>query len=154
MAILDADLIFAKDISLAESSVGTVIVGDVIDLGARKGAWGVTHNPDIGESGELEWITRCDAEDFAAAASEAPAVTIKLVTKADATLSSGATVLQSITTDKTPNQNDLLGHLKVPRGTVLRYLGVICTVATNVLTAGKIDSYVQVGGDSTAAQKK
>lgn len=152
MAILHKDLLFADEDAVG-TSVGTAIVGDVIDLGARKGAYGKTGNPDIGESGDLEWITRCKGADFAAGASDAPVVTISLVTKADATLSSGATVLCSIVTDKTPNEDDLLGHLKVPRGTVLRYLGVICTIGTAALTAGDIKSQLQVGGDSTVTQK-
>lgn len=153
MSIMDAKLTMADSDTLASISAGsTSTVGDVIDLGQGKNAFGETHTPDIGEAADLTFNVACEDEDFASSGS--PVVTISLVTAASASLSSGAVTLASVITDKTPDDGDVIGRLKVPKGTVKQYVATRVTVASATLTAGKVTTWIDNTGATPPSQKK
>jgi hypothetical protein len=136
-------------------TAGTSILGDVIDLWA-----GAAANPNValpqgvngpiggpgaalvGRLSEIDVYVQC-TEAFVSAGTGT--VVFTLVAKADATLTSGATILaitQSVTADAS--------GANLPAGTIikltgdigkignLQYLGILVTVGTATMTAGMV----------------
>ena len=155
MAIMDAKLLLSEDQSIATSSVGTVVSTNVVDLdgGNSQDAFGNATTPNVGEGGGLSFNVKCTAEDFAAGASDAPAVTVKLTTADNTGFSASSsgnvtTLFASGAFDKTKNAGDDLVRVKVPAGTVYRYVRAEYAVATAVLTAGKVTAWLGLDSET------
>ena len=136
--IIDALLEFAdaQSVSGASAVQGT----NVRDLGASEvDAWGVAITPDIGENGELEFNVKVDTALVGAGITLACALMTKA---ANATLTSGATTLATLTLPALSAAGTSMS-VKVPSGTVLRYLGVVFTASGN-LTSSNINAFISL----------
>jgi len=134
--ILDERLEFADDAAVAVG-VGTALLGDVIDLGGPA--------RDIGVGKALMFVVQV-TQTFTSAG--AATVEFTLASDAQAAIAvdgtatvhyrSGAQVLANLSIGKAPV---VIG---TPRqGAVYeRYLGVVVTVATAALTAGKVNAFL------------
>ena len=139
--ILDERLEFA-DAAAVAGNAGTALIGDVIDLGAADSLPG---NSDIyvviqvdteiitgGDAGTIQFTLASDAQDA-------------IATDGSATAHASSPV---IVTDGTDATGDLCRKgayplvARLPRGTYERYLGVLCTIATKAVTAGKINAFL------------
>lgn len=150
LGIIDAKLLFATNFDLASSisSVSTdTALTNVVDMGSGYDHLGnALAVPEVGGRAHLDWVMICDGEDFDAVGS--PVMTVKLVASAAAALSSPVTLLQ-FTTDKTPDQGELLIRGRVPPvvgySKDLRYYGVLVNT-TAAYSAGMITSWLDMGG--------
>lgn len=140
--ILDERTEFADATSVA-ASAGTAVIGDVIDLGA-------TSPGDIG-IGEPIWFVIQVSTSFVAAGTGS--IRFYLVSDSLATL--GAATAASCTihfdtgtlaTATSPPAGQTAGSVicafRVPSGTYERYLGVLCTIATQTVSAGAINAFL------------
>ena len=137
MAIMDAKL----ELSDAQSVSGgsAVVSSNVLDLsgGNAKDAWGNADTPDIGEGGTLELNVRVNT----AMAGSGITCAVTLVTKAaDASIGSGGTTLATLTFPAESAAGTKMS-VKVPAGTVYRYLGVVYT-PSGTLTSSKFDAWI------------
>jgi hypothetical protein len=145
MAVLDYQLEISDDQDVASgtlSSGSAVISTNVIDRGASEvDAFGSSITPDIGEGGELEWNVKVTNEAFAGASA---AVVATLVTKASsATITSSGTTIATLTVAATSAIGTSYS-VKVPSGTVQRYLGCVYTASGGNLTAGNVSSWINL----------
>jgi hypothetical protein len=139
--ILDERLEMADATSVA-ATAGTAVIGDVIDLGAAPN--------DIGLSEPLWFIIQVDTAIVAAGAGT---IKFDLVSDALATLGAGvlanctvhASTAALVTAASTPagqTAGSILMAIRLPAGTYERYLGVLCTIATQTVSAGKINAFL------------
>ncbi len=136
--IIDALLEFADAQSVSGSSA--VQATNVRDLGASEvDAWGTSITPDIGENGELEFNISVDTAMVGAGITLACALMTKA---ADATLTSGATTLATLTLPALSAAGTAMS-VKVPSGTVLRYTGVVFT-PSGALTSSNINAFINL----------
>ncbi len=147
--ILDERLEFADATSVA-AAAGTSVIGDVIDLNPTT----VAPNTTVDLSGSDMWlIVTVDTEVITGGS--AGELTLFLVSDALSTL--GAGVVASCTThlvsavfvtdDSAANSAALnaggtLMAAKLPSGSYERYLGILATVGTTTITAGKINAFL------------
>lgn len=145
MAIIDAKLEFSDNQDVAASTLSSgssVNSTNLIDL--RGSAtydtnwWGTSITPDIGEAGTLEWTVQVSTE--ATAGGTCTAYLKHSNALSTSHLSSGQTLVSlafaaasAIGAKKT---------VKVPSGTINRYLEVVFTASGGAVTAGKFDSWI------------
>lgn len=143
--ILDERTEFADAASVA-AAAGTALIGDVIDLGANPGDLGaglgelylvITTDTSIitgGSAGTISFALASDAQ--AAIATDGSATTHfstgSIVTDGD---DANAAVLDA---------GGVICAVKLPmQGAVYeRYLGILCTIGTTTVTAGKINAFL------------
>ena len=138
--ILDANLEFSDAQSIASlSSTSTQISTNVSDLGANGlDGWDESITLDIGEGGELEWNVQLGVALVGASA----AMTVTLVTKAaSATITTSGNTIATLSFPALSTAGTKKS-VKVPSGTVQRYLGVIYTAVTGNVTSSTWDSWV------------
>lgn len=142
--ILDERLEFADALSIA-AAAGTAIVGDVIDLGA-----GVV---DIG-IGEDLWVVIQTTTEIITAGT---AGTIEFFVVSDASAGLGSATLANCTqhltsgslvtddaaaNDAKLNAGGVILAARLPAGTYERYLGILCTIGGQTVTAGAVNAFL------------
>lgn len=140
--ILDERTEIADATSVA-AAAGTAVIGDVIDLGAAP--------YDLGVDEDLWMVLQVDTAIVAAGAGT---IQFFVVSDALSTLGGGAvasctlhaTTGALVTAASTPagqKAGDTLLAIKLPAGVNYeRYLGVLCTIATQTVSAGKINAFL------------
>lgn len=142
--ILDERTEIADATSVA-AAAGTAVIGDVIDLGALPLPY------DLGIDEDIWLVAQVDTAIVAAGAG-----TIQFFVVSDALSTLGGGVVASCTTHfataalvtaaSTPvgqRAGDTLFAIKLPAGVNYeRYLGILCTIATQTVSAGKINAFV------------
>lgn len=138
--ILDERNEFADAASVA-AAAGTALIGDVIDLGA-------THR-DIGVGGDLYLVITVDTGIVAAGAGTikfqlASDSTADLATSPTVHFDTGTIVTQASTPATGLAAGNVVAAIKLPmEGKVYeRYLGILCTIATQTVSAGKINAFL------------
>lgn len=139
--ILDERTEIADATSIA-AAASTAVVGDVIDLGAAP--------YDLGDGSNIWMVCQVDTAIVAAGAG-----TIQFFVVSDALSTLGGGVVASCTTHfatgsivtaaSTPagqRAGDTLFAISLPYGTYERYLGVLCTIATQTVSAGKVNIFI------------
>jgi hypothetical protein len=140
--IIDSYNEFADAVSVA-AAAGTALIGDVIPLGSI--------NSDIGVPGNIYLVIEVDTEIITAGA--AGTIQFFLASDAQAAIATdgSATIHLSssslVTDDAAANSSDLNAGgkiicAKLPMGTYEKYLGILCTVGTTTVTAGKINAFL------------
>ncbi|MBU0593358.1 MAG: hypothetical protein KKH74_06420 [Gammaproteobacteria bacterium] len=140
--ILDKRNEFADAVSVA-AVAGTALIGDVIDLG------GVSQ--DIGNGEGLYLVIQTDTEiitggvagtiQFALASDAQAAIAV------DGSATSHFVSASLVTDDAGANSAQLnaggvIAAVELPYGTYERYLGILCTIGTTTVTAGKINAFL------------
>lgn len=144
MAILDSNLEFADAVSVA-AGAGTALIGDVIDLSAVQ--------RDVGNGEPMYFVINVDTEIITGGS--AGTIVFTLASDAAAAIATDGTATihyQShdfITDDVAANSPELnAGGYPVVIALPLegvpyeRYLGVLATIATTTVTAGKINAFL------------
>jgi hypothetical protein len=150
MAVLDSRLEFSDAQSLASLSASSAVVGDynaelyntTDPYAAPVNAWGTSITPDIGEGGVLEFNVSVDTALVGASAD----IDCKLVSKASsASISSGATTHATLNIPAT-SAAGYRKSVKVPAGTLYRYVGVTYIVATagKTITSAKLNAWINL----------
>lgn len=140
--ILDERTEFADAVSVA-AAAGTALIGDVIDLSAT--------SRDVGHGNPLYLVIQTDTEIITGGT--AGTIEFQLASDAQAAIATdgSATVhlsSGSLVTDDAAANDDRLnagGYILVaalPQGTYERYLGVLATIGTTTVTAGKINAFL------------
>lgn len=141
--ILDERNEFADATSVA-GAAGTALIGDVIDLGATQ--------RDIGAGAPLWLVIQTETEIITGGT--AGTIEFKVASDAQAAIAvdGSATVHASsgslVTDDAAVNDNRLnaggvIMALALPQGSLYeRYLGILCTIGTTTVTAGKINAFL------------
>lgn len=140
--ILDERNEFADAVSVA-GSAGTALIGDVIDLGAT--------SSDIGNGQPLYLVIQTDTEIITGGT----AGTIKFQLASDSSASIATDGSASVhfdtgtfvTDDAAANSAALnaggvIAAVALPNGTYERYLGILATIGTTTVTAGKINAFL------------
>jgi hypothetical protein len=142
--ILDERNEFADAVSVA-AVAGTALIGDVMDLGAAPGDLGpgdglylvIQTDTEIitgGSTGSIQFFLVSDA-----AADLASAVVANCTTH----LASAALVTDDAAVNSAElNAGGVILCAKLPYGTYERYLGILCTIGTETVTAGKINAFL------------
>jgi len=144
MAILDSNLEFADAVSVA-AGAGTALIGDVIDLSAVQ--------RDIGNGDPMYFVINVSTEIITGGSAGTIIFTLASDAVAGIATDGSATIhYQShdfITDDVAANSPELnVGGYPVVIALPLqgvpyeRFLGVLCTVATNTVTAGAINAFL------------
>lgn len=140
--ILDERLEFADATSVA-ASAGTALIGDVIDLGTDgindvEGLYLViqtdTEVITAGSAGTIQFFLCSDS-----------LATIGAAVVADTTLhlSSASLVTDDAAANSTAlNAGQYILVAQLPKGQYERYLGILATVGTTTVTAGKINAFL------------
>lgn len=140
--ILDERNEFADAASVV-GDAGTALIGDVIDLGAADSLVGNSDGLYLVVQTDTEVITGGDAGTIQYfLASDAQAA---IATDGSATIHAASPVIVTDGTDATGAKNRAGACplvVKLPQGTYERYLGVLCTIATKSVTAGKINAFL------------
>lgn len=139
--ILD-ELTEIADATSVAASAGTAVIGDVIDLEGT--------SQDIG-LGEPMWII-CQVDTAIVAAGSG---TIQFFVVSDSLSTLGSATVASCTTHfstsalatatSTPagqTAGSVLFATRLPAGTYERYLGVLCTIASQTVSAGKVNIFL------------
>lgn len=140
--ILDSRNEFADAASVA-ASAGTALIGNVMDLGST--------SQDIGNGEPLYLVIQTDTEIITGGT--AGTIQFKLASDAQAAIAvdGSATVHYtgpSLVTDDAAansaalNAGGVILCAPLPMGTYERYLGILCTVGTTEVTAGKINAFL------------
>lgn len=140
--ILDERTEIADAASIA-AAAGTAVVGDVIDLGSAP--------YDLGTTDDL-WLV-CQV-DTAIVAAGAGTVQFSVVSDALSTLGGGvvanctlhyqtAALATAASTPAGQTAGSTIFAFELPAGaTYERYLGVLCTIATQTISAGKVNIFL------------
>lgn len=141
MAILDERTEFCDAASVA-AAAGTALIGDVIDLEAI----GI----DIGESANQLWLA-ITIDTAVITGGVAGTIQFKLASDAQAAIATDGTATvhwasKLFVTDDVGYDLTLGLRLKVPlpagSPSYERYLGILATIATTTVTAGKINAFL------------
>jgi hypothetical protein len=148
--ILDERNEFADNVSVA-AAAGTAVIGDVIDLKSPT----IAPNTTIDLEGSEMYLVIQTGDEEVITAGAAGTLQLFLVSDALATLGGGVvanctTHLQTpalVTDDAAANDakfntGGLIFCGKLPSGSYERYLGILCTIATTTVTAGKINAFL------------
>jgi len=142
--ILDETLEFADAVSVA-AAAGTALIGDVVDLGST--------SQDFGMGQPVYAVITVDTEVITAGS----AGTIQFFVVSDSLATLGAGVVADCTTHLTSaslvtddsaansaelNAGGVVLAAVLPHGTYERYLGILCTIGTTTVTAGKINAFL------------
>ena len=140
--ILDERNEFCDATSVA-AIASTALVGDVIDLGST--------SSDIGNGEPLYLVIQTDTEIITGGnagtiqfflASDAQAA-IAVDASATVHLSSASLVTDDAAANSAAlNAGGLILAAALPMGTYERYLGILCTIGTTTVTAGKINAFL------------
>lgn len=153
--ILDERLEFADATSVA-AAAGTALIGDVIDTGIV----GTSVQPnDVGMS-DLYLVITVDTEVITAGS--AGTILFRLASDAQAAIATDGTatshlVSATLVSDDSAANSDALNAggtilcARLPPGTYERYLGILCTIATTTVTAGKINAFLTADASRWAA---
>lgn len=140
--ILDELLEFCDATSVAYSAQ-TVLIGDVIDLGATSRDIGNGQQLYLGITVDTEVITGGSAGtiQFQLASDDQAAIAI------DGSATIHLTSPSLVTDDSAANSAALnaggtILFAPLPQGTYERYLGILCTVGTTTTTAGKVNAFL------------
>jgi hypothetical protein len=156
MTILDAKLILGTNIDVGslDLSSNTNIIGDIIDFGIGKDAFGAAATPNIGEGGDLELVIFCDGEDGAGAAATVLTFTLEHA----AALNSGSTDLASAVvlltqaisgvTASAADIGDEILRTKIPAGDFMQYAALRITASGGVPSAGMYSAFISMGHQS------
>jgi hypothetical protein len=131
------------DATSVAATAGTALVGNVIDLGAT--------SRDIGNGEPTYLVITTDTEVITAGS--AGTITIKLASDAQAAIATDGSATVHLTTaalvtddaavnSAVLNAGGVIMVAALPRGTYERYLGILATVATTEVTAGKINAFL------------
>lgn len=140
--ILDTYNQFADAESVA-GSAGTALIGDVIDLGAA--------SRDIGNGQQLYLVIQTDTEIITGGSAGTIQFTLASDDSATIATDGSATahfVSASFVTDDSAansaqlNAGGLIAAVALPMGTYERYLGILATIGTTTVTAGKINAFL------------
>lgn len=140
--ILDERNEFADAVSVA-GSAGTALIGDVIDLGAT--------SSDIGNGEPLYLVIQTDTEIITGGSAGTIQFTLASDAQAAIDTAGGATVhavSASLVTDDAAansaqlNAGGVILAVALPMGSYERYLGVLATIGTTTVTAGKINAFL------------
>jgi hypothetical protein len=146
---LDERLEFADAASVA-ASAGTALIGDVIDL--KPSTTSPNSTVDL-EGSELYLVIQTDTEIITGGS----AGTIQFFLVSDEAADLASAVVANCTThiatpayvtdDSAANSAELnAGGViycgKLPKGAYERYLGILCTTASNDVTAGKVNAFL------------
>jgi hypothetical protein len=140
--ILDERNEFCDATSVA-AVASTALVGDVIDLGST--------SSDIGNGEPLYLVIQTDTEVITAGS--AGTIQFFLASDAQAAIATNGTATihlssASLVTDDAAansaalNAGGVILAAALPNGTYERYLGILCTVGTTEVTAGKINAFL------------
>jgi hypothetical protein len=142
MAVLDKAIEFsdAQTLSIASSgSIKSSVVSDLVGAGGLKDTWGNSLTPDIGEAGGLEWNIQVQTTVVGAGS-----LTVALVSKAaDASIDSGGTTHHSFALGTTPAAKTRRS-IKIPPGTLNRFVGCLYSAASGTITGGALDSWMNL----------
>lgn len=140
--ILDERNEFADAVSVA-GSAGTALIGDVIDLGGT--------SQDVGNGQPLYLVIQTDTEIITGGT----AGTIKFILASDASASiatdgtatvhfdTGTFVTDDAAANSAAlNAGGVIAAVALPNGTYERYLGILATIGTTTVTAGKINAFL------------
>lgn len=147
MAIMDGklELYDATDITMAG---GTSLLSTVLDLGIGYDTWGNSKTPDIGEGGDL-WLNVKVATTITPTAAYP---LLYLYTHTTAVVTSG-TELAHKTLEATPTAGNSVWRLKLPAGTISRYLGLNFLASATAVTAGALDAWIGLDSESEVPVK-
>lgn len=131
------------DATAVAGSAGTALLGDVIDLGATTNY--------IGEGEPMYLVIQTDTEIITGG--NAGTISFALASDAQAAIAVDASATQhfateSIVTDGTDangakcKAGAVIAAVALPHGAYERYLGVLCTIGTTAVTAGKINAFL------------
>lgn len=141
--IMDERGEFADNVSVA-AGAGTALIGDVIDLGST--------TSDIGNGETMYLVIKTGATEIITAGS-AGTIKFQLASDAQAAIATNGTATVHfdtgtfVTDDANANSAQLnagatIAMVALPLGTYERYLGILCTIATETVTAGTIDAFL------------
>lgn len=140
--ILDERNEFADAVSVA-GSAGTALIGDVIDLGGT--------SQDIGNGQPLYLVIQTDTEIITGGSAGTIQFTLASDASASIATDGSATahfVSASLVTDDAAansaalNAGGVIAAVALPNGTYERYLGILATIGTTTVTAGKINAFL------------
>jgi hypothetical protein len=147
--LMDERLEFADAVSVA-AAAGTALIGDVIDT--KPATTSPNTTIDL-EGSDLYLVVQTDTEIITGGS----AGTIQFFLVSDALATLGAGVVADCTTHLASavlvtddaaansaalNAGGLILVSKLPSGSYERYLGILCTIATTTVTAGKINAFL------------
>lgn len=142
MAVIDKALEFsdAQTLSIGSgASIKSTVRADLTGAAGLKDCWGNSITPDIGEAGNLEWTVQ-----VATTVVGAGSLTANLVSKAaDGSISSGGTTHASLAFGATPAAGTRKS-VKVPSGTLNRFVGCLYASAGGTITGGALDSWLNL----------
>ena len=141
--ILDERNEFADAVSVA-AAASTALIGDVIDLGA------IT-NQDIGNGEPIYLVVTTDTEIITGGS--AGTIQFQLVSDAQAAIAVDGSATVHLTSDLLVTDDAAVNSAELNAGGVIfaaalpmeayeRYLGIIATIATTTVTAGKINAFL------------
>lgn len=140
--ILDESLEFADALALGTGAPASVLLGDVVDLGAGRDAQNIG-DIDIGESDNMHLVISVDT---AATSGGLATVAFHLVSDAQAAIAVDGSATYHFSTAAIPVATLAAGYrvatVALPRGTYERYLGVLQTTGAFALTAGKVNAFL------------
>lgn len=142
--ILDERLEFADALSIA-AVAGTAIVGDVIDLGAGVADIGIGEDMWVVIQTTTEIITAGLAGTIEFFLVSDSLATLGAGVVADCTrhLSSGSLVTDdAAANDAKLNAGGVILAARLPAGTYERYLGILCTIGGQTVTAGAVNAFL------------
>jgi hypothetical protein len=141
---------FADNVSVA-AAAGTAVIGDVIDL--KPATTSPNTTIDL-EGSEMYLVLQTGDEEIITAGA---AGTLELLLVSDSLATLGAGVVADCTVhyrtgalvtddaavnDSRFNAGGLIYCGRLPSGSYERYLGILCTIATTTVTAGKINAFL------------
>jgi hypothetical protein len=149
--ILDERNEFADAVSVA-GTAGTALIGDVIDLGSV--------SRDIGNGQQLYLVIQTDTEIITGGS--AGTIKFQLASDAAAAIATDGSASVHFDTgtlvtddaaanDDRLNAGGIIAAVALPMGTYERYLGVLATIATTTVTAGKINAFLTTDVSKWAA---
>ena len=146
MSIIDAKLEMCDNIALGTTAGANALIGDVIDLGARRNFYDAAVTGDIGEAGDM-WLNVKVSTLLASSGSAT--CTVALYHHTTAAVASGAIVSgMTATTGASSAAGTTLIRAKLPAGTINRYIGICSDIDTAALTAGSVDAWISMDGET------
>lgn len=140
--IIDKFNEFADATSVA-GTAGTALIGNVVDLGAA--------GLDVGNGEQVYLVIQTDTEVITAGSAGTIQFTLASDAQAAIATDGSATahfVSASLVTDDAAansaalNAGGVIAAVALPNGTYERYLGVLATIGTTEVTAGKINAFL------------
>ena len=144
MSIKDAVLSMCDGTALGTSIAGAALKGDYIDFGAQRDFYDTAKTPDVGEGGNLWW--NCKLTTAIAGASSV--VTVALYHYTTASVASGAALITAANTAGATTVGTTIARVKIPVGTIERYVGTVVTIASAAISTGAIDSWISMDSET------